>query len=72
MDLLTYILTAIPLLDKETRRGNFLWADADEARIGYFHYGEMYDHIDAPNVAALAAKIPDLLKKYGIDYLPPA
>lgn len=70
MDLLTYILNSLPTLNKEFRRFHFLWADVDEARIAYFYYSEMYDLIEAPNVAALAEKIPAFLKEKGIDYPP--
>lgn len=71
MDPLTYIRDALALLRERTYRTCFIRIPPAEetVEIGYFGSdGEYTEASSAPDLPSLAAKIPVLLAKYGIDY----
>lgn len=71
MDPLTYLRKALDLLDDKLYRRHYLLISASDVEIGWLSQGDEDPFIDcetASDLPALAAKIPALLKKYGIDY----
>lgn len=71
MDPLTYLRKALDLLDDKLYRRHYLLISASDVQIGWLSHGDEDPFIDcgtASDLPALAAKIPALLKKYGIDY----
>lgn len=73
MDPLTYILAAFVQLDAKARWDHQLLINSSECRIVRLSFAsaescEIVEEVSARDLPALAANIPALLKKYGIDY----
>lgn len=73
MDPLTYILAAFIQLDAKARWDHQLLINSTECRIVRLSFSsaeccEILEDATAPNLPALAAKVPKIFKRYGIDY----
>ncbi len=71
MDPLTYIRAALKPLERKLYRRHYILISLDDVSVGWLSDGGESSFIDletAPDLPALAEKIPALLKKYGIDY----
>lgn len=73
MDTLAYILGALKPLNRKLYRRHQILISDDDVSIGSLSESEcpFIDLETAPDLPALAAKIPAFLEKYGIDYPPP-